>query len=648
MHKYSTQRAALSGFAMALLMSVQVKASAQSSYSNGLTQEDRSDFYHMAEGSEVIPLSWIKSLKNKKTDKYFLEDIERFGLIPDPNNKYGLPVGLTADETRDIKFTPFGKMVGVNCAACHVSELKYDGQSVRVDGAPSRFDIEKFFDELGQAIKDTLADKKERWKFLGRVVKFSITDTTASKPVTFSSPTSKLLAYPGLAEVDRISSPREEAIRNKLDELAKLELSKESVDLSDNFIRRTEDEIQSSKFSEYLTTKGADVVPLKIAGTPYFSSFEPKTEKVSIPGFNSIPVEANSIVADISSTGAFDAIKEAIVVVKLLKSRADFILSRVAGPNFEHVKALGGRVDAFGNARNIVFPKENALPPVSPVSFPHLWGLKDIAWLHWDGNTNSVMERNMGQAIGLGAIVNKANYASTLLPKNIFKLEILARKIQPPIWPSIFPTPDSAKVSKGKELFDANCATCHAAKVDEQPDVEIDLAEILTDSGRAKSFAIPVAEKSGSVPQSKAIGKVLKNVKERAYLDNKVGKEQAKAMEWGKDSVWRTTKKYSARSLAGVWATAPYLHNNSVPTISDLLKPEDKRPTYFIIEDNTYDVKNLGLKAKTAHTPSGLAEGNDSKVFDTTIEGNKNTGHEYGTQLNDEEKESLIEFLKTI
>jgi hypothetical protein len=96
---------------------------------------------------------------------------------------------------------------------------------------------------------------------------------------------------------------------------------------------------------------------------------------------------------------------------------------------------------------------------------------------------------------------------------------------------------------------------------------------------------------------------------------------------------------YMARSLAGVWATAPYLHNGSVPTLVDLL--DANRPATFRTGDIRLDPVNVGYCSK------GDA---GSFVFDTndTNGGNKNTGHPWGTNLSPREKLDLVNYLKTL
>ena len=103
--------------------------------------------------------------------------------------------------------------------------------------------------------------------------------------------------------------------------------------------------------------------------------------------------------------------------------------------------------------------------------------------------------------------------------------------------------------------------------------------------------------------------------------------------------IWRATGKYLARPLDGVWATGPYLHNGSVPSLWHLLHP-DQRPKTFITGNREYD------PAKVGYSTTG-----NGWTFDTSQPGNSNIGHEgtrYGTSLEENQKDALIEYLKTI
>jgi hypothetical protein len=296
-----------------------------------------------------------------------------------------------------------------------------------------------------------------------------------------------------------------------------------------------------------------------------------------------------------------------------------------------------GRVDAFGAARNLLFPKY-AVRMQSPVSFPFIWDVpdttqqrsgKDIVWIHYDGNTNSILERNIGQALGLGAVFDPRTYESTLRIANLHRLEVLTHKLQPPKWPAdIFGPIDQTKAAAGAKIFDDTCRGCH------QNDL-CALTNVGTDPQRANSFGQPVA---GGVPFPAAVKPILDGLKARAFSDDGISAADQAAMD-ANPAVWRATGQYLARPLTGVWATAPYLHNGSVPTLSDLLHPA-QRPAKFIVGNREYD------PAKVGYSTDG-----SGWTFDTSQPGNSNIGHageRYGTNLTEDQKAALLEYLKTI
>jgi hypothetical protein len=105
---------------------------------------------------------------------------------------------------------------------------------------------------------------------------------------------------------------------------------------------------------------------------------------------------------------------------------------------------------------------------------------------------------------------------------------------------------------------------------------------------------------------------------------------------------------YKVRPLDGIWATPPYLHNGSVPTLYDLLSPVAERPKTFYTGSREFDPVKLGLKTDAA---PGLT------LLDTSKPGNLNIGHAFsdtpgpgviGRFLQPDERKAIIEYLKTL
>ena len=600
---------------------------------NGLSGADRQNFYHLPEGSELYPYAWMKAL-HTANEESFLQNVERFGLIPDPDNPAGLPIGLTVANRRGV---PLGEMVGVNCAACHVAELKYQNTSFRVDGGQNLFDLGGFYGELFEDSKATVTSPEKLFAFLVRWWEQShdaapapaAPARTALKKVLRGEPDNPLPSDPTRQLLSRYKS---------LDDLKKDgDLEKELADQI------------SSLVEEHKTapTRGAR---LKTAAKNSYASVAKKVA-AKHPAATGLFAKAKSAAERESSIQ--DTLKDVEEYIALFYSYMELLqgLGTIGATG-----SLGGgygRVDAFGGARNLLFPA-SAQPATAPVCYPYLWGFSDIAFFHYAANTNSILERNIGQALGLGATYDKTfgTFATSVNIRNTNALEELAYTIQVPDWPAAFGAIDTQKAALGKVLYQQNCAACHEHFASAPPPDNLPkgswilntypVGEIGTDPNEAKNFAVPVSFNGQQMPLPQALALVLPRI-EAAYYDDKdnnVTQVEKTAWNHGRlPSEWRGLPVYSAKPMAGVWATPPYLHNGSVLTLYDLLLPAAQRPAKFFVGSRKYDPVHLGY----------VNEKDDQRVFefDTTKSGNSNSGHEYGTKLSEEERMQLLEFLKS-
>ncbi len=142
-------------------------------------------------------------------------------------------------------------------------------------------------------------------------------------------------------------------------------------------------------------------------------------------------------------------------------------------------------------------------------------------------------------------------------------------------------------------------------------------------------------------------------IRDKAYDDGHYTPQQRSELDgFGTLDMPRVIDAYKARPLAGIWATPPYLHNGSVPTIYDLLSPVVSRPGTFPVGVRAFDTAHLGLARRDGYP-----------IFDTSLPGNHNTGHEFspaynaanralsppgviGPLLSESEKLAIIEYLK--
>ena len=179
------------------------------------------------------------------------------------------------------------------------------------------------------------------------------------------------------------------------------------------------------------------------------------------------------------------------------------------------------------------------------------------------------------------------------------------------------------------------------------------LEEIGTDPNHATNFNQPVTD-TEKFPQ--VVSELSRKAIERYVSVNNVSDETLAKWSGRRSNVsWQSPieRPLSGRSLAGVWATAPYLHNGSVPTLYHLLLPGDERPKKFPLGHREYDPVHVGYRFDATDAPQTFDVDRPTidatgKEYPEVPNGNSNRGHEFGTQLTDEERLDLIEYMKTL
>ncbi|HET6232952.1 MAG TPA: hypothetical protein VFE05_22940 [Longimicrobiaceae bacterium] len=556
----------------------------------------------------------VKAVTSDMTGKPFMDDPGRFGLIPDPANPNGLPIGLTDAVTVDTRMLGV-HMTGINCSACHVSEVTYRGTRMRVDGGPSNFEADLFRNDLTGSLNTTMHDPMKFLAFIWRLRKEHET------------------ANPHLPALVRDESHR---LARDIEDLPRAaERDAEAARLL-GWARRALEHERGRPAEDIL--HGLTVSP------------DPDAPRAPLPRgltYADAAAAADSLVPDDAVAASSSVLRGAapglspakhveafisdlVLTYRLLKARVAAF--RRVLPPADSTTAGWGRVDAFGVARNSIYPQDT-VALTAPVSYPWLWGFGNQTWFHYDANTNSFMQRNLGEAIGVGAVYDSATLVSTLNPRNIRRLEVLGRQIQPPSWPEqVFGPIDRAKAQRGSAVFASTCGSCHTNPANDAWNAP---ASVATDSNRLRNFAKPMNDGRTFTAW---VSPFLAGLERNAYHTFRVPADSQAVWSGPQPTVWRTTSRWASRPLAGIWATAPYLHNNSVPTLYDLLQPAAQRPVTFAVGQREYDPSKVGIAA--AAQPR--------EVLDTRRSGNRNTGHEFGTNLSADEKSALLEYLKTM
>lgn len=696
----------------------------------GLQGSDLADFSHLSEGADVYPYEWFMSLKsmtfkdddNKNTKPFHAEMNTRLGLIKSQDRysfkivngkkmriKYLMPyVGLTASwstqrtdekliqQTGDLSHSADAyesyenssgimvkesqivkdvvgvdgrtyksiRMVGTNCALCHTSQVTYTTNrhftpEFDIQGGPAMVNVRGFFkDMIGSTI--VMFVKGKNLELFLKDIK---------------------MKNPSLAHINPAADAKE---------------------IKSHFCSTLAKESQSfGKIGQLAIAATKACFPSMTI--TLLKGKKGNTERI----FNSQAAIKSTYRLLLDKTYGFKSTDN----IGHLDQRLKFLafLSGGTNPAIMETASAYNRTDAFGRISNLVLRTDFPVDLTAPVSLPWIWGLKYMGNLHYNGNSNSVILRNVGQALGLGAMITSENLDSTINVHNLDRLENLVHKIKVPEWKDVFSKVldksdpqtylsefeidmNQDRLVRGFDIYKKECQYCHESNKFVGPSGILREYKMFpltskdganspnTDSLAALNAIVPVQMvKDGkvvSVPFEEKIFNDVSGIKARYYQQYNVSKEQTEIMEFKSirgNEFFRDTylgsednKKgntygkivkgngYKAKHLSGVWATAPYLHNGSVPNMMVLLTKDTDRPAFFNVKSNNFDPINLGFKDWERDDDAPCEKSEEMLCFDTKQVdpntgkgmGNSNQGHNWGTNLSHDEKMDLINFLK--
>jgi len=205
-------------------------------------------------------------------------------------------------------------------------------------------------------------------------------------------------------------------------------------------------------------------------------------------------------------------------------------------------------------------------------------------------------------------------------------LRWLGRHYQSPPFPGAV---DTALARRGATVFGSRCASCHGTYGDGSPRPLLTFPNALIEQA-----AMGTDPARWQMVDSALLGAIDASAYARHMRASRTG-------------------GYVAPILSGLWATAPYLHNGSVPTLWALLSPSE-RPARFLVGGHALDYRRMGIAGVAwsdgvTRYPAGYAPFAGPELFDTALPGMSNRGHERPSAgLSDAEKWAVIEYLKTM
>jgi mono/diheme cytochrome c family protein len=256
---------------------------------------------------------------------------------------------------------------------------------------------------------------------------------------------------------------------------------------------------------------------------------------------------------------------------------------------------------------------------------PAWWLIKRKKTRDWTGGLDARSTR-----VDLANLLHPFNSASHIKKHEPVFADILAflHRIESPRYP--FPV-DAKVAARGQEIFDSHCARCHGTYGPDghYPNRIVPLKTIGTDPVLAEAMS-------------------ARNVAyyNQSWFARQVGPD-------GQRYLFTMHHGYQAPPLDGVWATAPYFHNGSVPTVYHVLNSTARPRVYtrsFATGKEDYDPAKLGWKITELAGPpdARLPALERRKVYDTTLRGRGNSGHRFGDKLTEDERTAVIEYLKTL
>ncbi|MFZ6775898.1 di-heme-cytochrome C peroxidase [Undibacterium sp. Ji83W] len=602
-------------------------------------------FYTTTQGSNLLPYDFFLVLEQDDKPELFRSDenINRYRYLPQKktsSNPDALPVGFVKDNYLSKNY------MGFTCAACHTAQVNYKGTGMRIDGGPASADMAGFLKGLTQAMMAVRDKPDVQKRFVQAVLKLGAYNNEADVIADIKTYTLRLTSYNiinhspvdyGYARLDAFGRIYNRTLEHLLNRQQIEEVLGKLL---------TEDEMRTA-----LAGIGPDISS---------ADRDKIIERVATSAKNIVKLRQELFIkADAPVSYPF--------------------LWDIAQHDYVQWNGLGGN---------------GGLGPLGRNTGEVIGVFGSLDW--HEGKRFSITSLISGQ----GWTKKVIEFDSSINTQNLRRIENQLTELQSPKWPQeILGKLDQTRIKRGEKLFANYCVSCHAEIDRSSPQRRVvahmsKLEEVGTDPTMADN-SIKYDGYSGILRNQyvgAGVGDVLLDKKApiaalltkatlgvvttpdadkgfirrwsewlhniiQALFGNEI-KDSNKHGNYIPDTTmnpYSSLQAYKGRSLNGIWATGPYLHNGSVPTLYDLLLPAtcpadqkdaECRPEKFLVGSREFDAEKVGMKST----------GYEGFTFDTRLNGNRNFGHEYGTKaakepgdlpmLTKEQRLDLLEYLK--
>lgn len=618
----------------ALLATVQVASAETYPSGQGWSASSAADWYELSQGSRMIPLKWFERIK-RPDGSYFAtrQSFEDYGFLYFPNMEDRLPVGFVEDIDESGQ-----SYLGLNCAACHTSKISANGHTVFVHGGSTMSNFQRFTDDVIEAVGRELESEEKTLAFASQL----------------------LGKAPNLAELEQVSTELKAWLDLRQTIHGTGDGSHWGVGRSDavGIILAT------------VATVVADPEKQAVSRKPLPESNAPVSYPFAWNANQQARLQHNGVVDNGSNFGLLKDAKIGALIRNWTEAFGVFGASEWSDD--------GETLNTTIRLDNLL-KIEQALADLQSPQWPQEFGAIDVAKAArgkalyrdnclkchgildgHDTTTELPLAEKPGTAASPGFIYLQPLFAADARPEDFAK-DIHPDKETIGTDPGMACNAMTHVSPSGRLQGKMNKIGIRNEKTDRPFGPEA----VSTDLLRGLIQRDVLAHKTDTVltlaqNQAEALGEIIVGWFYQPTVDEYTGQgtsgdplELLRGRIQNCVAAMRLARAidpnaplpvYKARPLNGIWATAPFLHNGSVPTLDDLLKPQAERPVRFGIKDGELDVVKLGLKDQL-----GVAGADVFDVYEddgNVVTGNWNGGHEYGTGLNATERFDLIEYVK--
>ncbi len=646
-------------------------------------EEDSLWFYSATQGSNLLPYDFFLHLEQLESTDLFRsnEHINRFRYLPQDasvSNPDGLPLGMTKDEYQGREY------MGFTCAACHTSQINYVDDSgvakgLRIDGGPAAANLEVFLIELEGAMVRTRKNPQKLERFAAAVMTGGAYRSAQAVADDLDRYIIRIGAY-NLANKPQWQRGNQKGVTHygfsRLDAFGRIYNRVLQYLVEADQLRAVLDQ---SLPSDVLNAADADLVAL----------YEHEDQ-------------TNLVLRAVEIINPY--------LEKLPKAERDALWQKMWAQIYNPANAPASYPYMWDIAQSDFVQWTGLVSNggIGPLGRNVGQVIGVFGTLDWQRKKGWSISSLIG---GQGIESNHIDFKSSIDKRNLRRVEEHLRKLWSPVWPQALGAIDMDKAAKGAPIFAERCASCHAninrtdperrvvasiSKIEAlgtDPVLALNSVNYKGDSGLIQGEYVEAGAGELVIEPVNPVASLVKFSTKNVVTSFDPDKFPIRrAAEWAWDTLQASEKNeikatmrrgnyqpgttvnpflpirsYKARALNGIWATAPYLHNGSVPNLYELLLPKKRegdpdvdeqgnpieyRSDKFLVGSREFDVEKVGFR------DSGYSE--HGFLFDTSLPGNSNAGHEYAAgrtgglngevfaPLNKAERGYLLEYLKTL